>query len=392
MSKELYLDNAATSFPKPAAVIKAVGAGLASFGNAGRAGHKSAFAAAMAVFEGRQMLAELFGLRDPMRVIMTYSATDALNLAINGLLKNGGHAVTTSMEHNSVARPLCALAQGGGISLSFAQGDASGIVSPDAVSRLLKKNTKLVVVNHGSNVFGVLQPIKEIGALCRKRGIPLLVDAAQTAGTVPINMETDNITLLACSGHKGLLGPTGTGILAINDEFNYKEIAPLRLGGTGSFSAELAYPDFLPDIFESGTLNAAGIAGLTAGVRFIIQRKGGVAAVHARLQSIARAFVSAAEELVPNFVNYVQKELIQTGTVSFNVKGMSCAEAADALEARFNIMARQGLHCAPLAHKTLGTYPSGTIRFSFGIFNTRRDAEFAAQAVAEIAKSHYKKH
>jgi cysteine desulfurase family protein len=339
------------------------------------------FAAGETVFAARQLLAELFGVSDPMRAVMLFNATDALNLAIQGILRPGDHAVTTSMEHNSTARPLFELQKAGRIEVSVASAGPDGKTAPEQIERLITDKTKLVVVNHVSNVFGTVQPIERIGRVCRKSGAAFLVDAAQSAGCININLERDNIDLLACAGHKGLLGPTGTGALVISDSFDYTKIRPLRFGGTGSLSDRVEQPDFLPDIFESGTLNAAGLAGLAEGLKFIAAYPGGAQAIGRRERELAAGFVESAAEAVRGFRTYTGS--VETGTVAFNIDGISSAQLAGRLSEQ-GIMSRAGLHCAPLAHQTMNTFPAGNVRFSLGCFNTEEEIAIAVKALAAV--------
>ncbi len=386
-SEVIYFDNAATSFPKPERVVQGVADFMARRGgNPGRSGHRVSIEAGEAVFETREKLAEFFHIKNPMRIIMCFNATDALNLAIQGLLADGGHAVTTSMEHNSVARPLKELEKRNDISVTFVHASRDGRVNPEDVFFAIRHDTKLVVVNHGSNVFGVIQPIEEMGKMCRKANVPLLVDASQTAGIIPIDMERDCVDLCAFTGHKALYGPTGTGGLVISDSFDYTRIRPLKFGGTGSFSDKTYHPEFLPDIFESGTLNAAGIAGLREGLLYI-EECGGVQVIHQHKMKLVTMFQQRAQQKVNGITFYVSSENSQTGVVSFNIARIEASLVAQKLSDEYNIMCRAGLHCAPLAHQTMGTFPDGTVRFSFGVFNTEEEVNISVEALAGIARS-----
>ncbi len=380
----IYFDNAATSFPKPEKVVE----GVADFlhraaGNPGRSAHRLSVEAGEVVFEAREKLAALFGIKNPMRVIMCHNATEALNLAILGLLAGGGHAITTSMEHNSVSRPLKELERRNHISLTIVPASPEGAVKPDDIAAAFQRETKLVVINHASNVFGVTQPVAEIGALCRNARLPLLVDASQSAGVVQIDMKRDAIDLLAFTGHKALYGPTGTGGLVISDDFDYTRIRPLKFGGTGSFSDKTYQPNFLPDMFESGTLNAAGIAGLVEGMKFL-EKRGGVCSARDHKKILVSLFYEEALEKINNIKFYVKPDMCETGTVSFNIEGMTPSFVAQKLLDEYGIMTRAGLHCAPLAHQTMGTFPDGTVRFSFGVFNTEEEVRYAVRALAEM--------
>lgn len=383
----IYFDNAATSFPKPESVVEEVVRFMTCVGgNPGRSGHRLSVEAGELVYDAREKLATLFGIKNPMRVILQFNATDALNLAIQGILAGGGHAVTTSMEHNSVARPLKELEKRNLISLTVVQASTSGIINPADVASAIKPETKLVIVNHGSNALGVVQPVAEIGDVCRKAGAAFLVDASQTAGVIDINMVRDQIDLCAFTGHKALLGPTGIGGLVMSEHFDYSRIRPLRYGGTGSVSDKTEQPDFLPDMFESGTLNIAGIAGLCEGLDYL-EQSGGVQSAYAHKKKLVAVFYEDALAKVRNIKFFVEPQMCETGTISFNILNLEPSYVAQRLSDEYGIMARAGLHCAPLAHQTMGTFPEGTVRFSFGMFNTEEEIQFAVNALAAIAGS-----
>lgn len=380
----IYFDNPATSFPKPESVLNAMSDCMRhTGGNPGRAGHRMSMQAGEKIFAARQALAHFFGTTNPMRVIFCSNATDALNLAIQGLLKKDEHVLTTSMEHNSTIRPLRELEKQGHIKLQILQCSSEGMLSLDDLDQAITKNTSLLVLNHASNAFGTVQPLAPIGALCKSKSVPLLVDCAQSAGIVPMDMKKDNISLLAFSGHKGLYGPTGTGGLIIADDFDHKKIRPLKLGGTGSLSHKIEQPDFLPDCFESGTLNVVGIAGLHAGIAFL-QEKGFASIMQHKSEMIAY-FLHQARASIKGFTTYIPDHAIQTGTISFNLEHRTCSEVTGILSDQYNIMSRQGLHCTPLAHKTIGTFPHGTVRFGFSLFNTKEECDLAIQSLQKIA-------
>lgn len=377
----IYFDNAATSFPKPKEVVDAVVSYMTGVGgNPGRSGHRLSIDAGERVFSARESVASLFGVRSPMRVVFCHNATGALNIAIQGMLAPGDHAVTTAMEHNSTIRPLTVMKRRG-VSLTVVPCPA-GVLDPETFAESLRPETRLAVVNHASNAFGTLAPLREIGSLCREKGVPLLADCAQSAGTVPIDMESDNIDMLAFSGHKGLYGPTGTGGLAFADGFDHSRVRPLVFGGTGSNSDSVEQPDFLPDVFESGTLNAAGISGLDAG----IARVRAAGDIRGKKRKLVALFLESALARVRGFETYVPAGRIETGVVSFNIGGLEPSDTALLLSDRYGIFCRSGLHCAPLAHRTMGTFPRGTVRFSFGIFNTEEEISRAVDALEEIAR------
>ncbi len=382
--KQIYFDNTATSFPKPPGVIEAINHYLMNIGaNPGRGGHKAAIGAGQIVFNTRKKLAKMFGLENPMHVIFGYNATDTLNLAMKGVVKQGDHVITSSMEHNSVIRPLNELKSSGIITLSIVHAKADGVVDVNDIEREITDKTTTFVFNHVSNVCSCEQRISEIGALAKKHNLILIVDGAQSAGVVPLNVNKANISLYAFTGHKSLFGPQGVGGLLIADDFDYKRIKPLKQGGTGSLSDQTVQPGFLPDCFESGTMNIAGIAGLSAGLDFINET--GLENIYQHEKNLLKYFVESAKSNVKGFqtVGYTDKSI---NVCSFFIKGISVSELAQVLSEKYAISCRQGLHCAPLAHQTLGTFPNGTCRFGFNIFNTKDEIDKATMALAEISK------
>jgi cysteine desulfurase/selenocysteine lyase len=384
--KYIYFDNAATTFPKPAEVISAVTEYMTRMGgNPGRSGHALSIDAGGLVFSCREAIARLFGGAHPMRVIFCSNATEALNLAIQGILKPGDHAVTTAMEHNSTIRPLKELEKRKGIGLAIVPCPDGLRIDLDEFARSILPNTRLAVVNHASNVTGTLQPLRDIGRICRQKNIRLLADCSQSAGIVPLDMDEYAVDILAFSGHKGLYGPTGTGGLVLSGGFDFTEMDPLKFGGTGSDSDRTYQPDFIPDAYESGTLNVAGISGLNAGVRYILSLKDGVRGIYLHKRKLVEYFIGRAGSSVKGFVGHARPELIETGVVSFNIEGMDPSDVAYLLSDGNNILCRSGLHCAPLAHRTMGTFPVGTVRFSFGIFNTKEEVDLAIDALIEIS-------
>lgn len=376
----IYLDNAATSWPKPPAVSAAVSEYLTEAGgNPGRSGHRMSLAATRVVEDAREALAGLFNVSDPSRLVFTHNATHALNVALYGLLRPGDHVVTTSIEHNSVMRPLRHL-ETLGVELTIVSCTPEGTLDPGAVDRAMRSTTRLLVTPHGSNVVGTVVPVAALAALARTHQVPYLLDASQTAGAIPIDVQESGVDLLAFTGHKGLFGPTGTGGLYIHEDI---ALVPLIRGGTGSDSAHDVQPEFLPDVHESGTLNVAGIAGLAAGVRFLLDV--GVDAVQARERALVARFFDAASEIAGLTV-YGPRDVSQRcGVVSFNVASAMSSEVGLILDQSFGIMARTGLHCSPSAHHTLGTFPAGTVRFGFGWFNTEADVDAAMGALRAVA-------
>ncbi len=376
----IYFDNAATSWPKPPAVRAALNDYFGQAGgNPGRSGHRMSIAAARLVERAREVLSELFHVSDPGQIVFTHNATHALNLALYGLLRPGDHVVTTSVEHNSVMRPLRHL-ESLGVDLTVVACAGDGTLEVADVDHALRPNTRLLVTTHGSNVTGALMPVDALAAMARKRGVPYLVDASQTAGIIPIDVAALGLDLLAFTGHKGLLGPTGTGGLYIRDGI---VLSPLMRGGTGSDSAHETQPDFMPDAYESGTLNVAGLAGLAAGVRFLLEI--GIEVVAAHERALIAQFLAGAAA-IHGVTQYGPKDAaLRCGVTSFNIDGAVPSEIGTILDQSFGIMSRPGLHCAPATHRTLGTFPMGTVRFSFGWFNTRAEVDMALKALGEIA-------
>jgi cysteine desulfurase family protein len=377
----IYLDNAATTWPKPERVYETVLDAMRSKGgNPGRSAHKTSAAAGKVLAQARLSLAKLLGARDPDRIVFTHNATDALNLAIGGALSPGDHALISSMEHNSVTRPLEHLTRRG-VTYTRVPMDPAAGVDPQDVEKALRPDTKLVVLTHASNVTGTVNPLGAVGALCRERGVLFLVDAAQAAGSLPIDVEAMSIDMLAFPGHKGLLGPTGTGGLYLAES---AKVEPARYGGTGVFSESPLQPDELPYRYESGTQNFHGLAGLDAGVRFIMDETR--EAIHAHELHLTDALIGGLSEIPRVTVYGPPPGAERASVVSFNIEGVNCAEAAMALDASFDIAVRAGLHCAPDAHRTLGTFEQGgTIRVSPGYFNTEDDIARCVEGVAEIA-------
>ena len=381
----IYFDNAATSFPKPRSVIDGVVDYITNVGgNPGRSGHRLAVEAGQIVFNARQMVADLAGVANPMHVIFCANATEAINLAILGSYKPGDHVITSSMEHNSTIRPLKHLEIEQKISLSIARCSTQGLLDPEKIKLLIKPETRMVVLNHASNVTGTVQPLRDIGFFCRQRSITFIVDAAQSFGIIPLNMKADGIDLLAFSGHKGLYGPTGTGGLVLADDFYAARLRPLKFGGTGSASDKTEQPAFLPDRFESGTQNVAGLSGLSAGIAHVIAQPDGIEGIYRHKKELTACFLRRATNEIEGFTGCVPSAMIETGVVSFNLEGLDPSHVVQQLDERWSIMSRAGLHCAPLAHATIGTFPRGAIRFSFGIFNTSNEVDTAIEALKTI--------
>ena len=379
------MDNAATSWPKAPGVADAI-AGLLQHGLAspGRGSHRLALAGSRMILSARQELAGLFHLDDPLRVIFTANVTEAINLALWGWLRPGDQVVTTSMEHNAVMRPLRALARERGVRVHQVQADETGRLSLDMLAQALSSGASLMVVNHASNVVGTIAPLAEIARLCREHGVPVLVDVAQTAGVLPIDMQALDIDMLAFTGHKGLLGPTGTGGLCLGPRVDIERLHPLVYGGTGSRSEEESQPSFLPDRYESGTPNILGIAGLTAAVRFLRQET--VERVRAHEQKLTAALLHSLQAIPRVRLYGTLEPVAQVAVVSFNIEGVDAAEVAFRLDKEYGIISRVGLHCAPSAHRTIGTFPQGTVRLGPGYFTTLEEIDYVSGAIAAIAR------
>lgn len=376
----IYLDNAATTLKKPRGVKRAT---AKSYANAGRGGHKLAFDASMEILECREALAELFTILDPSRIAFTANTTQALNYAIKGVIRKGDHTIISSMEHNSVARPAFSF-EDGFAEVSIAEADSNGLVTLESIEREIRTNTRLIAILHASNVCGTINPIEEIGALASDNGILFLVDAAQSAGILPINVLDAHIDLLAFAGHKALFGPQGTGGLYVRSGV---DLMPIIQGGTGSMSESMQQPSFMPDLLESGTLNTAGIAGLHEGVKFIKQI--GLERIREHEEDLTKRIIEAFMNMKSVTVYGEKDAKKQTGVVGFNVEGHDCVEVANLLSARYNIATRAGFHCAPLAHHTLGTETCGMVRASVSWFTTRRDVEKLIDSIFRIASNHH---
>lgn len=379
----IYFDNAATSWPKPPETIAAMQNYLHNIGGSpGRSGHRLSIEAARIVFGAREKLACLFNVPDPLQIVLTKNATEALNIAIFGLLKPGDHVITSGMEHNSVMRPLRMMEERG-VRITVIPCDKTGLIDPAQITGAIKNNTKAIFITHASNVTGTVLPVADIGLIARNYGLVLCVDAAQTAGSYPIDVLEMNIDLLAFTGHKSLLGPSGTGGLYIRDGLE-KNIEPLCVGGTGSRSEMETQPDFMPDRYEAGTLNTVGIAGLQAGVEFVLSK--GVSTIKSKEEYLTKLFIEGISNL-PGITLYGQTSVDRRiPVVSFNIDGMDPAAVALKLDERFNIMSRSGLQCAPAAHKTISTYPTGTVRFSFSYFNTGEQVIQSIKALEQITR------
>ena len=380
----IYLDNAATSWPKPPQVLAAMTGFLENVGaNPGRSGHRFSVAAGRLVYDTREAVADLVNAPDPLRVIFGHNATDALNLAIMGYLRPGDHVITSAMEHNSVMRPLRALEEQG-IELSILTCSPDGSLDISAIEPAIRPQTTMIVLNHASNVTGTLLPVAAAGAIARRHGLLLLVDAAQSAGVCPIDIQAANIDLLAFTGHKCLYGPTGTGGLVLGERVEESRLRPLRRGGTGSRSEEELQPTFSPDRYESGTLNAIGLAGLQAGIQWVSAQ--GVEAIREYEQALTQRLLDGLSSIPGVRVYGPGDAAKQTATVAFNVAGMEPSDVGMRLDEEYGILCRVGLHCAPAAHKSIGTFPRGSVRFSLGALNTQDEMDATVRAVTRLVK------
>lgn len=376
----IYLDNAATTYPKPKTVYQNVMKAMIEYGaNPGRGSHAMAIEGARVIYETRELLAQLVNLDDPMKVIFTFNATDGLNQGIKGVLNFGDHVITTTMEHNSVLRPIKELEKYG-VENTIIQCSPDGMVNVEDIKAAIKGNTKMVVTTHVSNLTGTIMPVEEIGQLCKEKEILYLVDASQSAGVLDIDMKKFNIDMLAAPGHKGLLGPQGTGVLLINCDAELKQ---LKEGGTGSESSNMLQPNFYPDKLESGTHNLPGIAGLNAGIKYILSN--GTKSIYSHEKKLLDIFIKEMKKndkieiYGPEDINF------RCGVVPINIKGIDSSEVAFRLDTEYNIAVRPGLHCAPLAHKTIGTEKIGAVRFGVGPFNNTTDIMTAVKALNEIS-------
>lgn len=376
----IYLDNAATTQKKPPEVAQAILAALNSFGNCGRGAYDSALDAARVIYDAREKLAKLFGCSQPERVCFTANSTEALNIAIAGLFGPGDHVISTDLEHNSVLRPLYRLREQGG-EVSFVPADSNGQINYADFEKLIRPNTKGIVCTHASNLIGDAVDIARVGALAHAHGLKFIVDASQTAGVFPMDMEKQNVDVLCFTGHKSLMGPQGTGGLCVADGV---EIRRWKVGGSGIMSYSEVQPEAYPTRLEAGTLNGHGIAGLRAALEFL--ENTGVETIHAHEDALSRKFYEAVRQ-IPNvriYGNFAQP--CRAPVVSLNIGDLDSAEVSDELGERFGIATRPGAHCAPRLHKALGTVDQGAVRFSWGWFNTAEETDAAITAVQTLAK------
>ena len=380
----IYLDNASTSFPKAPTVATAMSDYITNRGiNINRGSYALAYDVEDTIYTTRQRLNTLFNGHDPSHVVFTQNVTMSLNMVIKGLLKAGDHVLVSSMEHNAVMRPLTQLLDKG-ITFDIIPCDKTGSIQLESMDSLIRPNTVAMIINHASNVCGTIQPLESIGPICKAHNLQFIVDAAQTAGVIPIDVKACHIDALCFTGHKGLLGPQGIGGIILTKEMA-QNLTPLIAGGTGSFSHLETMPTHMPDAFEAGTLNLPGIIGLNEGLAYIESQ--GMENIHNHELALTQSFLEGLQSI--DGINIVGKQNIQdrTAVVSITIDGMDPASIAYELESNYHIMTRVGLHCAPRAHQTLETYPEGTVRFSFGYANTHKDVETALSALHRIVKN-----
>lgn len=375
----IYLDNAATSFHKPPEVQKKLTYAMQKYGaNAGRGGHKLAIAASGMIYETSELIAELFNINNPENIAFTHNTTMALNMAIKGAILGGGHVIITSMEHNSVARPVWNIAKN---AHTMVWADMNGYINPNDIEASIRPNTQLIVCNHASNVCGSVQDIQKIGMIARQRNILFLVDAAQSGGVLPIDVEAQNIDMLAFAGHKSLMGPQGTGGLYVKEGI---KLSTILEGGSGSESENLSQPDFMPDRLVSGTMNMPAIAALGEGIKFIL--KTGINNIYKHESALTKRLLEGLQNIDGVTIYGSPGMNDRVGVISINIDDMDAVEVCGILDSEYGIATRCGLHCAPLAHKTLGTDQIGTARLSVGYYNTKNDIEKALYAIRKISE------
>lgn len=377
----IYLDNAATTMKKPQCVIDAVVNAMTNMGNAGRGANEASLDASRIIYDTREKISDLFNLKSPSRVAFTCNSTESLNIAIKGVLTNKDHAITTSLEHNSVLRPLYELERDG-MELSIVPCDENGNINYDDFEKLIQSNTKAIVCTHASNLVGNLLDIKKIGQIAKKHNLVFIVDASQSAGVFPIDMQDMNIDILCFTGHKGLLGPQGTGGLCVREGVN---IRPLKVGGSGINTFSKNHPKEMPTILEAGTLNGHAIAGLNAALDYL--KEEGIENIQKREEELMFRFYNGIKDIkdIKIYGNFENK---RAAIVAFNVGDMDSAAFSDELSLYYNISTRPGAHCAPLMHKAMNTVEQGAVRFSFSHYNTEEEIDTAINAVKEIAASY----
>lgn len=377
----IYLDNAATTMKKPQCVIDAVVNAMTHIGNAGRGANEAALDASRIIYDTREKISDLFNLKNPSRVAFTCNSTESLNTAIKGVLTSSDHAITTSLEHNSVLRPLYEL-ESKGMELSVVECDENGNINYDDFEKLIQKNTKAIVCTHASNLVGNLLDVKKIGEIAKKHNLVFIVDASQSAGVFPIDMQDMNIDILCFTGHKGLLGPQGTGGLCVRENINVK---PLKVGGSGINTFSKTQPESMPTILEAGTLNGHAIAGLNAALDYL--KEEGIENIQKCEEELMFRFYNGIKDIkdIKIYGNFENK---RAAIVAFNVGDIDSAAFSDELSLYHDISTRPGAHCAPLMHKAMNTVDQGAVRFSFSHYNTEEEIDTAINAVKEIAASY----
>lgn len=377
----IYLDNAATTMKKPQCVIDAVVNAMTHMGNAGRGANEAALDASRAIYDAREKISDLFNLKNPSRVAFTCNSTESLNTAIKGVLNSSDHAITTSLEHNSVLRPLYEL-ESEGMELSIVQSDENGNINYDDFEKLIKENTKAIVCTHASNLVGNVLDIKKIGKIAKKHNLVFIVDASQSAGVFPIDMQEMNIDILCFTGHKGLLGPQGTGGLCVREGVH---VRPLKVGGSGVNTFSKSHPKEMPTILEAGTLNGHAIAGLNAALDYL--KEEGIENIQKKEEDLMFRFYNGVKD-IKNIKIYGNFENKRAAIVAFNIGDIDSSAFSDELSLYYNISTRPGAHCAPLMHKAMNTVEQGAVRFSFSHYNTEEEIDTAINAVKEIASSY----
>lgn len=376
----IYLDNAATSFPKPKEVSDAVYDYMINNGtSSGRGSYKKAMESDFLIYETRKLIGKLFNFNDPKKVIFTSNITESINMILRGMIKENDHVITSSLEHNAVWRTLKTLEKEKNIEITKVKCDVDGITDVEDLKKQINKNTSLIVFTSASNVIGTIQPIREIGEIAREKGIPFVVDGAQSCGAIPIDIHKDNIDILTFTGHKSLLGPMGTGGIIINCDY---KIDPIKSGGTGGDSAYEYQVDYYPNKLETGTLNVSGLLGLRAAAKYIESE--GIEQIHTKEKELISYTISKLEE-VKDIIIYGPKDCNKiTPVISFNIKNKKAEEVAYILDNKHNIMLRAGLHCAPCAHEIIGTKDIGTLRIGLGYFNNKEDIDYLVNALNEL--------
>lgn len=375
----IYLDNAATTFKKPREVIEAVVSALESMGNAGRGAHEASLDASRMIYETRAALSELFHVGNPRQVAFTANSTESLNTALNGILQPGDHVITTMLEHNSVLRPLYRLEEQG-VELTIVPADERGRLCYSDFERAIKDNTRLIVTTHASNLTGNLVDVGKVGAICRENGLLYVVDASQTAGVFPIDMQAMNIDILCFTGHKSLLGPQGVGGICVREGVS---VRPLKVGGSGIKTYDKKHPEEMPTALEAGTINGHGLAGLHAALLYL--KKTGIDSIRGKEQKLMRSFYEGVKD-IPGVKVYGDFETTERApVVALNIGDYDSSEVSDELSVSYGISTRPGAHCAPLMHEALGTVSQGAVRFSFSHYNTGEEINAAIEAVRELA-------